>query len=500
MSLNSPPKAEKLLPILKGLLEEKYKLTFSEEWEPFRAKTWDLLSSKDPSHLSLLYLERLILENYQAPFYKEDLLELLLEMGPLYGYVVYFSWSPPLEFPFFQLAEKYFFYPLFFGELPSLFKKLWAEGGEFISYHRVLKDLPKVEELDREAHLCKRLCFTRLSPKALENIIDLWDLYLQGRGESFLTSLEKANHYLLVSEEELEALKIPLEIIDHFGNKKHLYIISSPTLKELKSALKGLKGPYGILWGERLKEELYQGLDPLLLGFAALEHAKRAATNYHLLDPFTLHVLGDLLYEWEDYGGALRLYERAKPYTLQPIELTLSEASIYYLFGDLKRAEKALRGKLCGCLKEDPRVHYNLGVIYLELGDKGKGEYHLYKAYLLDKEEPLFRTKLLKYLWDEGRLEEIEEILREVKELTIEDKIFLGKISFLKKDYTKALEYLKEILTYQERDGLSLYFLAWLYLYFKMDGEVSQLLLKEAKEKLPQETFERLSKEFGLPS
>ncbi len=86
-----------------------------------------------------------------------------------------------------------------------------------------------------------------------------------------------------------------------------------------------------------------------------------------------------------------------------------------------------------------------------------------------------------------------------LKEFTLEDKIFLGKLSFLKGDYKTALNYLQEILTFPEKDGVSLYFLSWLYFYFKKDREASRLFLKEAKTLLSPEDFNKLLERFGLP-
>ncbi|MCU4137531.1 MAG: hypothetical protein MW689_001102 [Thermodesulfobacteria bacterium] len=69
---------------------------------------------------------------------------------------------------------------------------------------------------------------------------------------------------------------------------------------------------------------------------------------------------------------------------------------------------------------------------------------------------------------------------------------------FYKKEYEKAFKYLKENLTLKEKDGESLLFLAWLYLYFNKEKEVSEILLKEAENILSSEKIEKIKKEFDL--
>ncbi|MFN3921543.1 MAG: hypothetical protein ACK4K4_04010 [Caldimicrobium sp.] len=93
----------------------------------------------------------------------------------------------------------------------------------------------------------------------------------------------------------------------------------------------------------------------------------------------------------------------------------------------------------------------------------------------------------------------MENILSQVENLTLEEKIYLGKLAFLKKNYEEALKWLQEINFYADRDGATLFFLAWLYLYFKKEREVAEIFLKEAKEKLNERDFNKLVEDFGLP-
>ncbi len=216
------------------------------------------------------------------------------------------------------------------------------------------------------------------------------------------------------------------------------------------------------------------------------------------VEGFSLHVLADIIYELEDLGFAKRVYEIAKDYTLQPIELTLSLASIYYTLSDLDTAEKLLRGKLCGCVREDPMVHHNLGLVYLAKGNLSYAEYHLYKAYLLDPENRAIRQRLIQFLFDQGRISDILEILAGKEDLSPQEALILGKIYFRQGDYDRALSLLSQLLASPERDGEASLYLAWLYLNLRKNEEVANLFLDEARSKLSSEEFERLKRELNL--
>ncbi|MCS7199949.1 MAG: hypothetical protein N2327_02540 [Caldimicrobium sp.] len=501
MSLTSPPKAEKLLPLVRTYLSINFNLLFPEDLKPFSENTLEILSKKNSQREALLLLERFIIENYTNGFYKKELLESLLSLGePIGGYLFTFEGEPPKDFCFFNIDEGLYFYPLHFGEITALYITLWKRGLRFNSCYKPLSFPLDVETLKKDIKQTKALGFSRLTPRALGELKDIWELMSSSEIHTWMETLKNQGVFLLVGSEPLNKPPSLKDRVKIYKQKGSYYLVEAKNEKILQRYLERTSQTWGVLNSAKLQEELYGEIHPFVLAYASLSHAQRANKKIHFLDPFTLHVLADLYYEWEDLGKALELYKKAKPYTLQSLELTLSEASIYYALGELKEAERSLKSKLCGCLEEDPRIHYNLGIIYLDLGDKERGEFHLYKAYLLNKEEPLFRRKLMDFLWEENRIQEIEAILQEVSLPTREDKIYLGKCAFLKGDYVKAMELLKEILTLQERDGYSLFFLAWLYLYFGKEREACSVLLKEAEKNLSPEAFNKLKEEFGLPS
>ncbi len=497
--MNLPPETEKILPFLKTYFTKKYNLTFFEDIKPFTADTEYLLNFGKEKIYSQLLLERFLLENFEKGLLSSKLLEILISLETIPGYLFYFKGKPPKNYPFFRIDNLYF-YPLFFGKIRELFINLWKGGKIFLAlFMELSQENFEPEAIKKELKLQKSLGFTRLNRKAKTSLKEIFELYTSGEFIRWQRALSKGG-VLLVSEKPLSAnLGINIKPLFTKRGTLNYYFFKGDKLEDILKKEKDSENTLGIVKAELLKKDPFKGINPFLLGYAAFEHAKRAGEKIHLLDGFTLHVLADLFYEWEDLGAALKFYHMAKPYSLQPIELTLSEASIYYVLKDFHKAKTLLKEKLCGCLKEDPRIHYNLGIIYFEEGDRKNAEYHLYKAYLLNEEEPLFRKTLLQFLWNEERYEEMEEILQRVSNLTLEDKIFVGKLSFLRGDYRKALEYLQEILSLHELDGASFYFLSWLYLYFKKDKEASEIFLKKAKELLSSKEFNKLLEKFRLP-
>lgn len=501
MPLLLPPETEKLLPFLKSYLTKNYNLSFSEDLKPFSLPTEILFSYEKEKVYGLLLLERLLLENFEKNLLSYELLKILSSLETIPGYIFHFKGKPPSKGCFFKLAHNLYFYPLFFGNSSELFLELWRKKRFFKAlYFEISQENLDFKKIKKELRLLKSLGFTRLTRKAKKDLKEIFELHQKGDILKWYKRLSKKGALLLVSQNPLLSdLSPQLNPLLCQEGRVNYYLFSKDLYEDLLRILKDLDNFSGIVKAGFLKEKPFKGINVFLLGYASLEHAKRAGTRVHVLDGFTLHVLADLFYEWEDLGASLKFYQLAKPYTLQPIELALSEASIYYALEDFKEAKKILKGKLCGCLKEDPRLHYNLGIIYLEEGDRENAEYHLYKAYLLNEREALFRRALLQFLWEEERLEEMEEILNKVSEPTLEDKVFLGKLYFLKGDYKRALSYLQEILSSPKRDGFSLYFLSWLYLYFKKDKEASRIFLEESKRLLSPEDFHQLLERFGLP-
>ena len=452
----------------------------------------DWLAKKGEKGCPRCYLLDHLFDN----FYTEEIFECLVEANkPLRGY--FFKYQDdflPKDFTFIRL-KNLFFYPLFFGKAQELFLSLWKEDVSFTSFYAEVSRLPNPSEVENHLQVISSLGFSRLTKRAEERLAPI--LKLEKEWLSLKEKEEISKILFIVSSFPLDE-ELKERIILKEEGKEYYYVLRDAQGCSLKEENLPQGAILGFVSGEKLKEEPFSRFSPFLLALSAFEHAKRAGLMLKEVEGFSLHVLADIIYELEDLGFAKRVYEIAKDYTLQPIELTLSLASIYYTFSDLDTAEKLLRGKLCGCIREDPMVHHNLGLVYLAKGNLSNAEYHLYKAYLLDPENKAIRQRLIQFLFDQGRISDILEILAGKEDLSPQEALILGKIYFRQGDYERALSLLSQLLASPERDGEASLYLAWLYLNLRKNEEVAKLFLDEARSKLSTDEFERLKRELNL--
>jgi Flp pilus assembly protein TadD len=452
----------------------------------------DWLAKKGEKGCPRCYLLDHLFDN----FYTEEIFECLVEAHkPLRGYFFKFQDnSLPKDFTFIRL-KNLFFYPLFFGNSQELFLSLWKEDVSFTSFYAEVSRLPNPSEVENHLQVISSLGFSRLTKRAEERLAPILKLekeWLSLKEKEEISKLLFIVSSFPVDEELKEGIILKEE------GKEHYYVLRDAKGCSLKEENLPQGAILGFVSGEKLKEEPFSRFSPFLLALSAFEHAKRAGLMLKEVEGFSLHVLADIIYELEDLGFAKKVYEIAKDYTLQPIELTLSLASIYYTFSDLDTAEKLLRSKLCGCIREDPMVHHNLGLVYLAKGNLSYAEYHLYKAYLLDPENKAIRQRLIQFLFDQGRISDILEILAGKEDLSPQEALILGKIYFRQGDYDRALSLLSQLLASPERDGEASLYLAWLYLNLRKNEEVAKLFLDEARSKLSTDEFERLKRELNL--
>jgi tetratricopeptide (TPR) repeat protein len=452
----------------------------------------DWLAKKGEKGCPRCYLLDHLFDN----FYTEEIFECLVEANkPLRGYFFKFQDDfLPKDFTFIRL-KNLFFYPLFFGKAQELFLSLWKEDVSFTSFYAEVSRLPNPSEVENHLQVISSLGFSRLTKRAEERLAPI--LKLEKEWLSLKEKEEISKILFIVSSFPLDE-DLKERIILREEGKEHFYVLRDAQGCSLKEENLPQGAILGFVSGEKLKEEPFSRFSPFLIALSAFEHAKRAGLMLKEVEGFSLHVLADIIYELEDLGFAKKVYEIAKDYTLQPIELTLSLASIYYTFSDLDTAEKLLRGKLCGCVREDPMVHHNLGLVYLAKGNLSYAEYHLYKAYLLDPENKAIRQRLIQFLFDQGRISDILEILAGKEDLSPQEALILGKIYFRQGDYDRALSLLSKLLASPERDGEASLYLAWLYLNLRKNEEVAKLFLDEARSKLSTDEFERLKRELNL--
>ncbi len=440
-----------------------------------------------------------LLDNFFDNLYTEEIFECLVEEHkPLRGYFFKFKDDfLPKDFTFIRL-KNLFFYPLFFGKTQDLFLSLWKKGVSFASSYAEVLSLPDPSEIENHLGLISTLGFSRLTKRAEERLSPI--LKLQKEWLSLKEREKISNLLFLVSSFPLDEEFKEDTVLKEKGTEYYYVLWNTQGFSLNEEMITNLPqgAILGLVPGEKLKEEPFSRFSPFLLALSAFEHARRAGLMLKEVDEFSLHILGDIVYELEDLEFAKRIYEIAKDYTLQPIELTLSLASIYYTLDDLDTAEKLLRGKLCGCDREDPMVHHNLGLVYLAKGNPSYAEYHLYKAYLLDPENKAIRQRLVQFLFDQGRNSDVLEILAGKEDLSPQEALILGKIYFRQGDYDRALSLLSRLFASPERDGEASLYLAWLYLNLKKNKEVAKVFLDEARTKLSSEEFERLRSELSL--
>ncbi|MCI4454872.1 MAG: tetratricopeptide repeat protein [Thermodesulfobacterium sp.] len=452
----------------------------------------DCLAKKGEKGCPRCYLLDHLFDN----FYTEEIFECLVEEHKsLRGY--FFKLKDdllPKDFTFIRL-KNLFFYPLFFGNAQELFLSLWKEDVSFTSFYAEVSRFPNPSEVENHLQVISSLGFSRLTKRAEESLAPI--LKLEKEWLSLKEKEEISKLLFIVSSFPLDE-ELKEGIILKEEGKEYYYVLRDAQDISLKEENLPQGAILGFVSGDKLKEEPFSRFSPFLLALSAFEHAKRAGLMLKEVEAFSLHVLADIIYELEDLGFAKRVYEIAKDYTLQPIELTLSLASIYYTLSDLDTAEKLLRSKLCGCVREDPMVHHNLGLVYLAKGNLSYAEYHLYKAYLLDPENRAIRQRLIQFLFDQGRISDILEILAGKEDLSPQEALILGKIYFRQGDYDRALSLLSQLLASPERDGEASLYLAWLYLNLRKNEEVAKLFLDEARSKLSSEEFERLKRELNL--
>jgi len=441
----------------------------------------------------LLFAERIILEHTQDNIFSKELLEYNLKVfEKVEGELFYFRKPPSNKFPFIQITEKIYFYPKDWGGIKKLVLNLIKENKFFYSTYYTFEKEIHVKDIENTFRIIKSFGFQRFGEKALKNLSEIfpkksWE-DISKISKDFV---KKDENYVL----GITTLDIWFNVeVKIKGKGINLFVCKKEDL-EKSDILKNLEGKTGLLLKKDFEKFYKKHASPFAYVFSAFEHARRLKNQaFQFFDGFTYHVMGDIFYEWEDYGRALYWYEIGRPFTKQIIELLLSKSAIYFLIGDFEKAKLLIQEAFS--YREDPILYYNLGLIYLQLGKKDLAKNCFEKAFMM-KNEVCYREALISILWEEKDYDKILALLDNQKDLSIKEKAILGKICFFKKDFKKAFEILKEFLTIPQRDGEVLFFLAWLYLNLHKEKEVAKRLFWEAKKKLGKEVYEKLIEEFG---
>ncbi len=441
----------------------------------------------------------------EESIYFEDFLFFFPSLS-LKGEYVYFgegekggAWGRYKVLPL-RIKDNLFFIPFKAWNENEEMGKLWMDLKRVLFLESSFP-VENFEEIEKKFILMNVLEIGRLSQKGEEVLLRFFPVLslndLEALKEIKKRFVRSRKGVLLFGEISQEILK---KLISKEVFKSGRYVLVF--LKNLKNLEVLNEGAGGFKCGVFTKEEYKKfKVSPLLGAISAFDHLARLKREGNLIfNGFTLHVMADLLFEFGDYLGALKFYEKGRPYTEQPFELRLSEAACFYYIGDLKRAEEILRGLLKEVESPQKRseVFYNLGLIEFKKKNL-EGALKHFKRALEDWEgnHPA-REMLFKTLWDLGEIDEILKISSTKSQLGLKELEIYGKALFLKKEYTKAYEILKKFLTARERDGETLFFLAWLYLILKKDRGATEILFKEARESLGEEVYTRLLKEFSF--
>ena len=218
---------------------------------------------------------------------------------------------------------------------------------------------------------------------------------------------------------------------------------------------------------------------PLAMAYAACEHARRAGGGLVSFDLFTYHVLGDLYADWGDLGAALAAYERAREGTRQPADLLNSLALVCRSLGFPDRAEEVLREAL-RLSPDDPLIHYNLGEVLSERGERKEALTLLRRAWELSGRRSLFAEALARELLLSGRIEEAREVLSGRSGLSLSGKTLYGEVLYRSGDFQEAFAVLREVARSREAPARALAYLSLLYRHYKGEPEAAEVLAREA--------------------
>ncbi|MDZ4163710.1 MAG: tetratricopeptide repeat protein [Smithellaceae bacterium] len=224
---------------------------------------------------------------------------------------------------------------------------------------------------------------------------------------------------------------------------------------------------------------------------------KEAAVEYRKLwekkpdDPEILERLANAFFRDKNYKQAVEYYDKLvsdkspKKNGGKPVNKSRNKGRIYanmaYAFGELKEYRKSARNYELALEQgvKDPIIHYNLGVTYEEMKNK-KDAMKAYERYAELQPTLEVLEKLARYYEDNVQFDNaIKAYLRLEKMTTSSDgKAFyffnMGDISAKQGSLDKAIEYYRNSLKYNSKEGEVYFRLAEAYEKKKMYQEARQ--------------------------
>ncbi|AEH44300.1 Tetratricopeptide TPR_1 repeat-containing protein [Thermodesulfatator indicus DSM 15286] len=428
-------------------------------------KKWQsLLLAYFEQTLYLLVKERFIKERPGPEFLKRE-----LEKRKLTGFLLKLNKSVTLPEKVYALSTKIYFVPAEEIKPRSFLKSLWQEGIEFSAISCLLTSPDDVKQaletllLSENFGFCwltekgedyfpvsvifeHRAFFKKLLKEANGHIL----VWAKGPRDSLNCLLKKAKGNLFLSENE--AIFVLTESIDNLTT-----LLSSLSLRAGVRPPKKTSSPLKELW-------------------AAFEHAKRLPHEKPVVfEPYSLHVLGDVLLDMGDLFGALKCYLEAEAETPQPVELLNSLAYIYLELRDFEKSEKALR-RAISISPKDPMLHYNLGLFLQKIGKNPLAA--LEKAYSLAPSEAIFAESLASHLTKDNSWAKVKDILENLA-ISNKGKLLLAKAYYELGELDKAFEMFRSLANEEPQNLEVLGYLALLYIQLKGEFEVAEAVISQ---------------------
>ncbi len=356
------------------------------------------------------------------------------------------------------LEEKLYFLPAIFQKTTDFLREAWRSGWKFVSAQVDCRDPEDHSQFRKSLAWAKLFGFSYLSRRAKESLQPFWE-----REEDLRRILRSSGSLVLVK------LGAPPRGIKTVKVGEQYLFRTRRSPRALLGTSQGLCG--GIYEGKASGA-------PLALVYGAYEQARRLGGGLVKFEPFTYHVLGDLYADWGDLGQALWAYRQAEGHTPQPAHLY---NSLGLVFRALELTEEAI-GALKKALHHAPQdalVHFNLGSLLVEKGDLA-GISHLRKAWELFPSNPLFTEKLAEALWNQGEAEEALKILSGARQLSLKGQTLLGRLLYQQGRIEEAFEILREVVHSREAPAEALAFLALIYRR-RGEPEAAEVLAREAR-------------------
>jgi len=188
----------------------------------------------------------------------------------------------------------------------------------------------------------------------------------------------------------------------------------------------------------------------VVLWFRQSEHA----------DPDVLERLANALFRLKDFKEASSRYEELVKLSKKNRQMAHVHLNMGFAYGELKKysqSAKSYEAALDQGLK-DPIIHYNLAVAYEELKNEKKAmEAYERHASLQPTSEVL--DKLARYYEDKGQFENAIKAYLRLEKMTTGDSgkafyfLSMGDIAVKQGNLDKAIEYFRNSLKYNPKDG-----------------------------------------------